>query len=42
LNGRVRQELLTASWFETLEQDREMTSVNDRSKLTHFVPKAIV
>ena len=25
-NGRVRQELLNASWFETLEQAREMTS----------------
>ena len=25
-NGRVRQELLNASWFETLDQAREMTS----------------
>ena len=25
-NGRVRQELLNTSWFETLEQAREMTS----------------
>jgi len=25
-NGRVRQELLNASWFETLEHAREMTA----------------
>ena len=25
-NGRVRQELLNASWFESLDQAREMTT----------------